>query len=386
MGGYTPILNKYTVLDPHAYMVQADAQFQSLWAEIGSIEGSEAIPSNTNPTMAGVAAPGVLASYARGDHVHPSDTSRVNKAGDTMTGVLAFSQSPTAPTPATADNSTNVATTAYVKAQGYAPLASPALTGTPTAPTPTAGDNSTKLATAAFVTGGFLPKTGGTLTGLFVLGYASPAMWLNAAAAGQSRGIVGLTNGSQRWKMELGNITAEGGSNAGSDFWITRYSDAGSQIDIPLQFNRATAQFTITGAPYCPGGGAWNASSDARIKNVSGPYQRGLTEIAQLRPVTFTYKGNDTTEAPAEDDTAAPYHGSPHYHAATTSTQYAGLIAQELEAVMPELVTQRSGHIDGQAVADMRDFNQGPLIFALINAVQELLKRVQTLEAAQGAP
>lgn len=33
-----------------------------------------------------------------------------------------------------------------------APLASPALTGTPTAPTPTAGDNSTKIATTAFVT------------------------------------------------------------------------------------------------------------------------------------------------------------------------------------------------------------------------------------------
>ena len=36
---------------------------------------------------------------------------------------------------------------------GLAPLASPAFTGTPTAPTPTAGDNSTKVATTAFVQG-----------------------------------------------------------------------------------------------------------------------------------------------------------------------------------------------------------------------------------------
>ena len=35
----------------------------------------------------------------------------------------------------------------------YAPLASPALTGTPTAPTQTNGDNSTKIATTAFVQG-----------------------------------------------------------------------------------------------------------------------------------------------------------------------------------------------------------------------------------------
>ena len=34
---------------------------------------------------------------------------------------------------------------------GYAPLASPALTGTPTAPTPTSGDDSTKIATTAYV-------------------------------------------------------------------------------------------------------------------------------------------------------------------------------------------------------------------------------------------
>jgi hypothetical protein len=59
---------------------------------------------------------------------------------------------PKAPTPATGDNDTSIATTAFVKAQAYAPLASPALTGNPTAPTPTAGDNDTSIATTAFVT------------------------------------------------------------------------------------------------------------------------------------------------------------------------------------------------------------------------------------------
>lgn len=49
-----------------------------------------------------------------------------------------------------------------------ADLASPALTGTPTAPTPTAGDDSTKIATTAFVNtkaGNYLPLSGGTITG-----------------------------------------------------------------------------------------------------------------------------------------------------------------------------------------------------------------------------
>jgi hypothetical protein len=62
-----------------------------------------------------------------------------------------FTGSPAAPTASTGDNSTLLATTAFVKNQAYATLASPALTGSPTAPTASQGDNSTKLATTAYV-------------------------------------------------------------------------------------------------------------------------------------------------------------------------------------------------------------------------------------------
>lgn len=62
-----------------------------------------------------------------------------------------FTGDPKAPTPATADNDTSIATTAFVKAQGYAPIASPIFTGDPTAPTPATGDNDTSVATTAFV-------------------------------------------------------------------------------------------------------------------------------------------------------------------------------------------------------------------------------------------
>jgi hypothetical protein len=67
------------------------------------------------------------------------------------TRLVNFSISPTAPTPVTADSSTSLATTAYVKNQAYAPLASPAFTGTPTAPTAAALDSSTKIASTSYV-------------------------------------------------------------------------------------------------------------------------------------------------------------------------------------------------------------------------------------------
>src|SRR5215468_9883308 len=69
---------------------------------------------------------------------------------------------PRSVTPATADNDTSIATTAYVRSaistyspapdlSGYAPLASPLFTGDPKAPTPATADNDTSIATTAFV-------------------------------------------------------------------------------------------------------------------------------------------------------------------------------------------------------------------------------------------
>jgi hypothetical protein len=58
-----------------------------------------------------------------------------------------FSGTPTAPTAATAANSTQIATTAFVQAQKV----SPEFTGTPSAPTPDSTSNSTRLATTEFV-------------------------------------------------------------------------------------------------------------------------------------------------------------------------------------------------------------------------------------------
>ena len=65
----------------------------------------------------------------------------------------AFTGNPTAPTQLSTDNSTKLATTAFVKnvLGGYAPIDSPTFTGTPKAPTPALGDISTKIATTQFV-------------------------------------------------------------------------------------------------------------------------------------------------------------------------------------------------------------------------------------------
>jgi hypothetical protein len=64
---------------------------------------------------------------------------------------VALTGNPTAPTPATGDDDTSIATTEWVKNQDYASLVSPVFTGDPKAPTPAAGDDDTSIATTAFV-------------------------------------------------------------------------------------------------------------------------------------------------------------------------------------------------------------------------------------------
>jgi hypothetical protein len=130
----------------------------------------------TNPLMDGAAAPGTSLKFSKADHVHPSDTAKANIASPTFTGI------PAAPTATQGNNSTQLATTAYVdtglgtKAASThthaesditnlvsdlalkAPLASPALTGNPTTPNQTAGNNSTRIANTAYVDAGLGTK------------------------------------------------------------------------------------------------------------------------------------------------------------------------------------------------------------------------------------
>lgn len=63
----------------------------------------------SNPAMDGTASAGSNANFAKGDHVHPTDTSRAPLASPTFTGT------PAAPTATAGTDSTQIATTAFVK-------------------------------------------------------------------------------------------------------------------------------------------------------------------------------------------------------------------------------------------------------------------------------
>ena len=110
----------------------------------------------------------------------------------------------------------------------------------------------------------------------------------------------------------------------------------------------------VIGTAAKTGGGSWSVFSDARLKDVHGSYEKGLNEILQLNPVEFNYK----TDNPVQLD-------SDH--------TYVGLIAQEVELVFPEAVTEST---DGYL-----DFNMHSVSVAMINAIKELKAENDALKA-----
>ncbi|MCA3626935.1 MAG: hypothetical protein IOC49_06800 [Methylobacterium sp.] len=87
-----------------------------------------------------------------------------------------------------------------------------------------------------------------TFTADQVISKPTPVFVLNKTASGQFLSLRGSTNGSLRWEMPLGNSTAESGSNAGSDFEIASYTDAGTGRAVRMRIRRSDGFTTIGGS------------------------------------------------------------------------------------------------------------------------------------------
>lgn len=103
-------------------------------------------------------------------------------------------------------------------------------------------------------------------------------------------------------------------------------------------------------------GGVTQFTSDARIKENIQEYTRGLSEIEQINTKTFNYTYKK-------------------------DKPLVGIIAQELENIIPEAVKQGNFETpEGESYSDFRMIDQNYLIYTLINAVKELSQKVKQLE------
>jgi hypothetical protein len=140
--------------------------------------GGQGMSSVTLPTMNGAGAAGVATTWSRGDHVHPTDTTRAPLASPVFTGTPQLPTGTIAVTQTAGNSTTAIATTAFVSAAvaagtgvvsfntrtgavtlllsdvttvGGAPINAPTFTGIASAVTPANGTNTTQLATTQYV-------------------------------------------------------------------------------------------------------------------------------------------------------------------------------------------------------------------------------------------
>jgi hypothetical protein len=128
-------------------------------------------------------------------------------------------------------------------------------------------------------------------------------------------------------------------------------------------WNNANGTFSSSyGIAYKPGGGSWTAPSDARIKQDIAPYTLGLAELVQLKPVSYRFR---------------PETG---YHENDLAKTHVGLVAQDVEQVMPDLVSVGKAKAGSIELDDFRMLDPSALTYALINAIKELTTRLAAAE------
>ncbi len=142
-------------------------------------------------------------------------------------------------------------------------------------------------------------------------------------------------------QMTIGNLIYGTGIN-GQASGISS-GNVGIGVKVP------SYRLEVDGTAGKTGGGSWSNSSDLRLKDVYSAYEYGLDEIAALGPVRFSYKEGNA-------------------RGLKSGTQEIGFIAQEVQKVIPDAVTEGE---DG-----FLDFNMHAINVALVNAVKEVVLKI----------
>ena len=105
---------------------------------------------------------------------------------------------------------------------------------------------------------------------------------------------------------------------------------------------------------------AYNTSSDYRLKENVAPMTGALATVAQLKPVTYTWKADGSAGQ--------------------------GFIAHELQAVVPDCVTGTKDAVDAEGKPRYQGVDTSFLVATVVAALQELKAEVDSLKAQlQGA-
>ncbi len=195
---------------------------------------------------------------------------------------------------------------------------------------------------------------GGELSAQTINMGTSPINFGNGCAYGQIQDL----NGTR--KLSIGGFQGcigpvGGWTTVTVDYWNDRvgigYTMTSPSYQLQLSKNSAAK----------PGSAYWTVVSDARFKSDVKPYTRGLDLIKEIDPVYFRY--NELSGVADQEE------------------EYVGVLAQDLQAVAPDMVSNIPDPEDKDAVTDYLSVDLSQLDFALVNSVKELSQQLEALQA-----
>lgn len=143
---------------------------------------------------------------------------------------------------------------------------------------------------------------------------ATPKIIVSKTSTADNAAFAGQNNAVNRWELVLGTSAAESGSNAGSNFQISRFNDAGAYIDAPISINRGDCSIEF----YRSGGVISYKMGPAGEFGVNGSYgtsgqfmrSNGSGSAATWASAPFVKSAGDTMTGTLSINTVANVYGS----------------------------------------------------------------------------
>lgn len=279
----------------------------------------------TLETSQGTQDTAITAAQAKADANETALSAKAPLASPTFTGV------PKGPTASPGENTTQLATTAFVTnavagvSGGGAPLASPVFTGNPRAPTPATGDNDTSIATTQFVKN-VLPD---------VSGIATNAAAISALQAGQ-----GAQDTAIAAKADTASPTLTGAPKAPTP--------AGTATGTEI----ATAAFVLSKIPAATDLGPLTARVDA-LETSQGTQDTAIAARAPLASPALT--GNPTAPTQTSGNNSTRLATTAFVQAALPDTSGIATNANAISTIQTEQTTQNTAITAAQTKADANE-------------------------------
>jgi len=124
-----------------------------------------------------------------------------------------------------------------------------------------------------------------------------------------------------------------------------------SASQVGIATNTPDATLSVNGSADKPGGGSWGTFSDRRLKTLDGSFSSGLSQVLKINPVRYRYKSDNAMGIRDTDE-------------------HVGLVAQDVQKVIPEAVTENS---KGYLLV-----NNDPIIWTMLNAIKEQQALIRT--------